>query len=514
MSRLLPISILFRSQLCRISNNTTPLDGHYPFVVIDGRRYYVHSNTDDNNFRVLSVNIEKIFQSRVHCVVKLMTDSGHEISCFICFHDIPAIPRSHQFYPQPVPQMNFSVCMFKKELIDIRFATSKSTTSGTFALGCFNVQLFIQEFRNASMLECRIPILWKMLVDALRKIGYFDIYDYQDFQTTVFVLFQRMFFSRENYRFSREMFYSFVQRLLANNSWFLIVGESILQVRISPALIELFSDREYPPTMNFIDRDSGVVGITNQVGIGSDFRFVFRLVSFSTGQVREVGSLNQLDEPFEAIQEPNAILSCLFPPSCDDNNSDDFDNCFPLRRTPASPNTSCIREGVKPIGSLRLFVFKFGNTPYVFIERADGTFEPFNIYFFILSKMFAIDDEFKQLEYLFTNFSFVYVHHLIKGLLECGFQPIFDGTATIEQIRAFLLDSDFGQVLQELRQEFAFPRCPDSIRENRFIMDFNVIFRFLLENMRNRDDLTDEIQEILHFLGQLVEFLTIPPESK
>lgn len=514
MSGLLPLSRIFWSKLCSISNNTTPSDGHYPFVVIDGIIYYMHSNTDENHFRVLLANIRKIFTNGVPCVVKLMTDSGHEISCFICFHDIPEfIPPCHVSFPN-FPLMNFSVCVFKEELIDIRFATSKSTTSGTFALGCFNVQLFIQEFRKASMLECRIPMLWKMLVDALRKIGYFDIYDYQDFQTTVFVLFQRMFFSRENYRFSREMFYSFVQRLLANNSWFLIVGESILQVRISPALIDLFSDRRYPPIVNFIDPNLCVVGITNQVGIGSNFQFVFRLFSLSTRQVREVGSLNQLDEPFEAIQQFDHILSRLFPPFCDDNDSDDLNNCFSLRRTPARPNTSCIGEGIKRIGSLMLVVFKIGTTPYVFIERADGTFEPFNIYFFILSKMFAIDDEFKQLEYLFTNFSFVYVHHLIKGLLECGFQPIFDGTATIEQIRAFLLDSDFGQVLQELRQEFAFPRRPDSIRENRFIMDFNVIFRFLLENMRNRDDLTPEIIEILCFLELMVEFLTVPPDSE
>ena len=505
---------LLNSQLCRISNHTTPSNGHYPFVVINGNRYYVYSNNEDNHFRVLLANIRKIFTNGVHCVVKLMTDSGHEIPCFICFHDIPEIiPPCNVSFPN-FPQMNFSICVFDNtKFMDVRFATSKSTTSGTFALGCFNVRLFIQEIRNAFMHERRIPILWKMLVDALRKIGYFDIYDYQDFQTTVFVLFQRMFIFPGNYRFSmREMFYTFVQRILANNSWFLIVGEFIQHMRHpSRDLINLFSDRQYPPIMNFIDCDLGVVGLTNQIGVGSDFRFVFNIVSLSTTRVCEVGSPNQSESCFEAIQQPDAILSGLFPPSGDDNNSDDFDNCFPLRRTPGRLDTSFIGEGFKRIGSLMLVVFKIGTTPYVFIERADGTFEPFNMYFYILSNMFVInDDEFKKLENLFTIFYFVYVHHLIKGLLECGFQPIFDGDATIEQIQAFLLESDFGQVLQELRKEFAFPRCPDSIRENRFIMDFNVIFRFLLENMRNRDDLTDEIQEILHFLGQLVEFLTIP----
>jgi len=164
----------------------------------------------------------------------------------------------------------------------------------------------------------------------------------------------------------------------------------------------------------------------------------------------------------------------------------------------------------------------------VFIQRADGTFGPFNIYLFILSKMFAVGDELHQVSNQYSDFPYVSCHNLIEGLLECGFQSIFDGTATREQIRAFLFESDFGCVLQLLRQEFeGFQErlrinCPDesqynshldSIRENRFIRDFKSVFEFILEQLRERPDL-HETEEIYDFLGQMVEFLTVPPMSE
>ena len=529
MPNIKPLSRLFKpnhsSEIIKISRHTTPSNEHYPVVVYRGRQYYVYIETNYGISRVLIKNISDLFRNGVPYHVILMTNSGDQIHCLICFHDIPAIPAIPVIplycgqNPPYFPPMTFSVCVIGGKLIDIRFAKKSSDVSPKFALGCFNVRLFIQEFRKASMLECRIPILWKMLVDSLRKIGYFDIYDYNHFQTTVFLLFQRMFSSREyDQNLTRRLFYSFVQRLLAKNSWFLIVGEFIQHIHPSLALIDLFSD--HPPNVNFIDHNSGVVGLTNQVGVGIDFRFVFNIVSLSTTLVCEVGSSNQLESCFECSPQSAAILSCLFP-SCENNDSDDVDDSCPLlRRRPARSNTSCIEEGVSTIGCRRLLVFKIENMLYVFIQHADGIFEPFNIYFFILSKMFADGDELYQLNNLFTNFSFVSVHHLIEGLLKCGFQSIIDGTATSEQIRTFLFESDFGCVLQVLRQEFegfqerlrfSMKNVEQlkSIRENRFIMDFKRIFEFILEQLRERHDLEPEIVEILHFLGQLVKFLTV-----
>ena len=528
MPNIKPLLELFKphhgSETIKISIHTTPSNEHYPVVVYRGRQYYVYIETNYGISRVLIKNIPEHFRNGVPYPVLLMTKSGDQIHCLICFHDIPAIsviPLYCGQNPPYFPPMTFSVCVIRGNLIDMRFAKKDSDVSPIFGLGCFDVRSFIEKFRQASMFERRIPILWKMLVDALRKIGYFDIYDYNDFQTTVFLLFQRMFFSREyDQNLTRRLFYSFVQRLLAKNSWFLIVGEFIQHIHPSLALIDLFSDDRYLPNVNFIDRNSGVVGLTNQVGVGIDFRFVFNLVSLLTTQVCEVGSSNQSEGPFEVSPQSAAILPILFP-SRGDNYGEDFDDdsCHLLRRRPARPSTSSIQDGIFRFGCQNLIVFKLGNMIYVFIQRADGTFEPFNIYFFILSKMLVDSDEFDQLNNLFTNFSFVSVHHFIEGLLKCGFQSIIDGTATNEEIRAFLLDSDLGQVLQELRKEFGGfqePDCPmknveqlKSIRENRFIMDFNRIFEFILEQLRERHDLEPEIVEILCFLDQLVQFLTV-----
>jgi hypothetical protein len=422
--------------------------------------------------------------------------------------------------------MTFSVCVVRGNLIDMRFAIKDSEVSPNFGLVGFDMRLFIKEFKEASLNQRRIPILWKMLVDSLRKIGYFDIYDYNHFQMLVLRFFQRMFIF-PNYKTNLVLFYSFVQRLLAKNSWFLIVGEFIQPVvgRPHSMLINCFSDHANHanlPIVNFIDSNSGVVGLTTHVGDGSNFRFVFNLVSLPTTQTCVVGSSNQSEGQFGKSLNSADILKKLFPSYRGDYDSDD--SCPLLRRTPTKPRTSSIQDGVSRIGRQNLIVFKLGNMIYVFIQRADGTFDPFNTYFFIMSKMLVDSDEFDQLKKLFTDFYFVYVHHFIEGLLKCGFQSIIDGTATNEEIRAFLLDSDLGQVLQELRKEFGCFQEPDcsmknvdqlkSIRENRFIMEFKRIFEFILEQLRERHDLEPEIVEILHFLDQLVKFLTVPPASK
>ena len=187
-----------------------------------------------------------------------------------------------------------------------------------------------------------------------------------------------------------------------------------------------------------------------------------------------------------------------------------------------------------------MIVFKTGKSIDVFSQREDNTImKRFNIYLFILSKIIAGGDELNQLTEHFTHLSRISVEDLVEGFVKDGFLPIFDGSATIKQIRAFLFNSDFGCVLQGLRHEIeGFPeqlrkKCLmkyenevrkqeienptpvedlieahlNSIRENDFIMDFKRIFEFLLEQLKKIRDLTPEIREILHFLGQLVDFL-------
>jgi hypothetical protein len=520
------------SHLINVSNNRTLQHEYELIVTINGIRYRVVRDEISSRPHILIEDIPTHFKTGFPSVVKLTNFRGDEMLCLICFYHIPS--PSDVFSCLRFPPIHFSIYAFKHEdFIDVRFALNSDENSPNFALGCFNVYSFIQEFRRATLLKYHIPVLWKMLIDALCKIGYFDIYDYHDFQTTVFVLFQRMIIFPENFRDLRELFYSFVQRLLAMNSWFLIVDKFIQPVRRpSQGLIRLFSDLKNPPIVNFINPVSGVVGLTKSEGVGIDFRFIFALVSLRTTEVSVVDSSNESECCLNASKELDDIAG-LF--ASDDNDYD----CPPLRRTPASINTSAITQGFSRFGPLELIIFKIGNSINVFIKRSDGTFDNFNFYFFILSKMFAVGDEFDQFKNHLTYFSYILIKDLVKGLLECGFLPIFDGTATTEQIRVFLIKSDFGCVLQGLRHEIEgfserlHKQCLikyneevkkgevenptpvkvlleahlDSIRENDFIRDFKRIFEFLLEKLGNRDDLTPEIQEILHFLGQLVEFL-------
>ena len=499
---------IFGSNLKSVSNHTTSQQENRVIVVILGRQYQVACSENDLIFTVLTQYVPEFFRNGVPCVVKLRTHSGNEISCLICFHDIPEIPQLDRFSQPSFLPMAFSVCVFeKRQFIDVHFATKSDGNSPNFALGCFNAKSFIVQFRTMSWHEHRIPILWKMFVDALCRIGYFDIYDYNQFQSLVLRYFRRMF-SFPEYRqdFKRKMFFLFVQRLLAKNSWFLIVGEFIQYVQCPPcSLIELFSDRQNPPIANFIDHELGFIGVSRHSGNGYSFKTIYELVSLKTLQVCMVGNSDMSNFQFSPISEH--MLSILFPFFGDDND----DDCSPpplFRRRPAIVDTSEIEQGFKTFGNNCLIVFKRRNEITVFIKREDGTIEPFNIYLFILSKMLADGNELAQLIEHFTHFPFIPTINLIDGLLQCGFQPIFDGTATVEQINAFLVDSDFGCVLKMLCEEFTtHNECLDSIRESRFISDFNGIFKFILQQLGKRPDLTPEIIEILRFLGQMVEFL-------
>ena len=441
----------------------------------------------------------------------------------IIIHDIP------QSLSQ---EIHFSVCVFKKgNFMDVRFAQKSNKKSPNFALGWLYVNSFIREFRRESSQEYRIPVLWKMLINALREIGYFDIYAYNDFQTSVLLCFQRMFFFPQHRSNLQKLFYSFVQRILANNAWFLIVEQSIQPIRRpSHKLIELFSEDKNSPIVNFIDNDSNTVGLTKH-GVGMGYlQCCYALVSVSTTKVLIVHDDEYAQESrFDGGQESNNILSKIFP---------SYDG--PALTSKCDVDKSAISQGISNIGPVKLVLFNTGNSIDGFIQRdGNGTFEQLPSQLLILSKIFEVRDEFCELTKYFTHFSFRTVKDFINEMVKIGFFPIFNGTATIEEISNFLILSNLGYVLQKLRCEIdGFPKrlgeqcllqyqeevrkreveTPTpvkdlfearlhSIRKNRFIVDFKRIFVFLLEKLENRDDLTPEIQEILCFLEQLVEFL-------
>ena len=526
----IPLKRLNSSEFIENSTHITSPNANVLFVVIDGIQYRVVCG--GNSSYLLIGDILTHFTTDVLSVVELTTFQGDKIVCLIRFHNIPQILPSNEFCPSCFPPMTFSVGVFKKgQCINVRLATKSNKDSPNFAIGYLDVRLFFEVFRRDTRLEYHIPVLWKMLINALCNIGYFKIYNYNDFQTSVLVCFQRMFVFPQHRNTIRELFYSFVQRLLAMNSWFLIVEQSIQHFRRIPdKLIGLFSDLENPPTVNFIDHKLGVVGLTKQEGNGFYFRSIFALVFFQSTDVCVVCS-NELECCFDASQESDDILSTLFP---------SYDDCPILRRRLARVDTSAISEGFLRFGPLSLIVFKNKKSIDVFSQREDKTIiKRFNIELFILSKIFAVGDELNQLTEHFTHLSCISVKDLVEGFVKDGFLPFFNGSATIEEIHDFLFNSDFGCVLQGLRHEIeGFPErlrneclmkykeevgkgkvekpTPveelfkahlDSILENDFIMNFKRIFEFLLEKLGNRDDLTPEIREILHFLKQLVEFL-------
>ncbi len=489
----------------------------YVIVMIDGKQYHIVCGVSSGY--LLVEDILRQFRIGVPSVVELRTNSGDTINSLITFHDIPTIP----------PQITFSVYRFEKgKFMDVRFAQKSDKNSPNFALGGLDVYSFIQEFRRASSHEHSIPVLWKMLIDALRNIGYFDIQNHNDFQTTVFLLFQRMLSFQQHSPNLRELFYSFVQRILAKNAWFLIVDQSIQSIRPpSRELIELFSDAENPPIVNFINHDSNIIGLTKNRRVGMGYlECSYALVSLSTTEVRIVHDDSYAQEFVDDSQHSTDILAWIF----------DYHYGPPLRRT-CYVDTSAIPHGFSNIGPLQLVVFKTEKSIDVFRKRPDGTFEPFSIPLFIMSEIFAVGNKFSQLTNYFA--SRISVEDLVEGLVKCGFKLIFDGTATREQFSHFLFKSDFGCVLQKLRCEIdGFPKrlieqyllqyqeelrkkeieTPTpvkdlfearlhSIRKNDFIVDFNKIFVFLLEKLGNRDDLSPEIRNIVLFLEQLVKFL-------
>ena len=416
-----------------------------------------------------------------------------------------------------------------------------------FGLGrFFNYTTLLTTLRRSN--NSSFQNLWKEFIDSLRAIGYFDIFDINDFQSIVFENFSRILsFDIKPYVLIN-LFFNFFEKLLSNNCWFMIVENNIIPIRGRPSceLIQIFSKPSVPPIVTFFDKERDCVGvITPDMKCG--------LVSLSTTNVNLIGLLSYHDEMNKYRVPPScfrSILDTIFPTSDDDDDDESL-----LKRIPAFIKIE-YTNGFSTKSNLNLVIFKIETFFNVFIKRPDGTFECFSPYFLILMHMFSLNNTLNDLTNQFTHISFVGYVSLVEALVhDCGFAKIFDGSATIEDIIDFMFKSDFGFILQGLCQEFVrFPiilrqhyleyeekrrnsdssfdsystssrekqseekklliedycksHC-DSIRENRFIMDFKRIFEFLLEKLGTRDDLTPEIREILHFLEQLVEFLAL-----
>ena len=484
------LSNITNSQLTCFSEQRVCSENYHRFSIEHrGERYQLVFQTMSSEHYIKIGMIPEFFKSGIPICVILRSLSGvNEIKCFICFHDISQI----QSFMTDVPTIEFSLCIFEKDLIDIRFAMKSEIHSPSFALGCFNVMSFIQQFRRISSNERRIPVLWKMLVHSLREIGYFDFFDYNHFMSIVFNLFQRMFRLNE----SKELFFSFIQRLLMKNSWFMVCGEFIHPIRPSRSLIRLFSDRQNPPFVNFIDHNLGLVGLSYLSGVGGDFQVSFAVVSIKTTEVIDVGSHD----------------TKWYPDIGESRGDNIYGLSGPLMRTPAYSNPECIQEGILPFGNHHLFVFNSGHSINIFIRRPNGTFEHFNIWFFVLLHALNTDESLHEATIQFTHFPYIGSSNLREGLEQCGVCEILEGTASVEEIYHFFYDSDFGVVLQSLWKNFQEFREQLNAHYSRFIDEFVSFFMDVIEQLRGRRDLTPKIIEILQFLDELFDFFKSAPQ--
>jgi len=526
------------SNLIRVSNHTTPQNGHV-MVSINGINFVLVHQTamQDNDVSVQTVS-EFFVNGRVYLVKFFSRECGFNYG-MILFNNIPPqVSRSQQNLV-----MDFSVCVFNTSLIQILPAKKTNDDSPSFAIGRFDFLNFIQQFIwmiNTSK-EYRIPVLWKMIVHSLWKIGYFDIFDINHFRSNVLLIFQRMFNGVSHKNVLPNLFLSFVWKLLSKNCWFMIVGDNYCPIRGSPSdgFIELFSNQERPPIVNFFDNKSQCVGL-----IKDEMCF---LVSLETNEATNLGPLN-----YRRQQGPNDCFPCMLKIIFGDSEDDDSQL---LVRRPAYVDTPCVQSGCLECceGRLPLFVFKIGNSMKFFIKRADGTYECFSSWLFLLLNMFSLDETLMQLSKQLALFSYCtepvdLVEVLVRN---CGFQSIFDGRATTEQISKFLFESDFGVILGQLRREFpefserlfkhyleadlkenedveepsSFDgreevdlqgnrireKCSLHIEflcENQYLYHLKLIFEFILERLREREDLGPEIREMLGFLDRLVKFLS------
>jgi len=247
--------------ICR-SNHRTPkyknLEPNHLTVVINGVSHNVLYETENSKGHFSIEMIYEFIEKGCPLQVEFSFEYKEEsIKGFIHFNDdIPQnLPYSRNFYHQIKP-LNFTVNIFDVEWVDIRFAKQSDMSSCLIAaLGFFKYHNFIQPFiRMVNFLpEYRITVLWEKFIYSLSNTGYFDIFDINHFQSIVLMTFFNMFkiFKHTflNKMVLKNLFLSFVQQLLSNNCWFIIVGDKYRPIRGRPSssLINFFSCRDSPP---------------------------------------------------------------------------------------------------------------------------------------------------------------------------------------------------------------------------------------------------------------------------
>jgi hypothetical protein len=489
--------------LIRCSDHETSGSGRL-IIQINGHTFYVCQllNSLSSVYEISIASISTIFKNgQVYCV--RFGSMSKQIDGLICFHDIPKQMPIEGNCP-PIGPIHFSVSLFDPEVFKICFATPYETTTPNFGIGFLKVKNIMEMFMKKYESEYNIQKLWFIFMNFLRHIGYFKIFDYNNFRVFSFMLFTKLVPLGGNIKICRRLFYSFIECLLMNNCQFLIHGQSFRPVRgtISQGL----SGRN-PPIVNFIDEERGCVGLT--IINNPNYTSICVLVSLSTTKVCPVGpiyELNEIGDVFRIQRMTNALKQFL--PRI---SSSYDDGPIELRRSPAGgPNTSFVENGRFELHGRTFLLFKSNisgggrNVITCFIECRDGTFESFPSYFLTLLCAFAPDNRFFQLDDHFDGS----IDELFNVLIRYGFEKIFNGTASPGELRHFLMESHFGILLQILIREYEAHNCVicDGIQETTHFTNFKSVLEIIIRLYRERknSEVSLEIHDLLQFLDLLI----------
>lgn len=498
---------LKQTVLIRCSDHETSESGRL-IVEIDGHTFYVCQllNSLSSVYEIAIPSISTRFETgQVYCV--RFGSMSKQIDGLICFHDIPKQMPIEGNCPPIGPPIHFSVSLFDPEVFKICFGTPYETPTPNFGIGFLKVKNIMEMFMKKYESEYNIHKLWVIFMKILCNIGYFKIFDYDNFRVFSFMLFTKLVPVGVNIKIYRRHFYSFIECLLMNNCQFLIHGQSFRPVRgtISQGLIELFSGR-IPPIVNFLDQERGCVGLTICKDLDYDSTCV--LVSLSTTDVCPVGPIFGLNNIGDVcrIQLMTDELEQLLPISSYD---DDFNEPIELRRSPAGgPNTSSVKNGRFELHGRTFLIFKSKisgrDVITCFIECRDGTFESFPSYFLTLLYAFAPGDQFLQLDnHLDGRF-----YELCNCLFRYEFEKIFNGTASPDELRYFFIVSHFGILLQILIREYDAHDCVicDAIQETTHFKNFKSVLEIIIRLYRERENqqLSEEIRDLFQFLELLI----------
>ena len=494
--------------MIRCSNHETAGSGRL-IVEIDGHTFYVCQllNSFTSVYEIAIPSISTRFENgQVYCV--RFGSKLDQIDGLICFHDIPKkMPIEGNCHP--IGPIHFSVSLFDPNVFNICFGTPYETTTQNFGIGFLKVKNIMEMFIKKYESEYNIQKLWFIFMNFLRQIGYFDIFDYNNFRVFSFILFTN--FVQIGHQviknIRRKLLYSFIECLLMNNCQFLIHGQSFRPVRgkISQSLIKLFSGRN-PPIVNFFDEERGCVGLT--IYKDPDYTSTCVLVSLSTTEVCPVGSIYGLYEMINISQRYDMItaLKQLLPRI---SSYDDIDGSIVLKRSPAGgPNTSLVENGRFVLHGRTFLIFKSNisrrNVIQCFIECIDGTFESIPSYFLTLLFAFADDNRFFQLDNHFDGS----IDELVNSLIRYGFEKIFNGTASPDELRYFIIESHFGILLQILIREYEAYNCVicDAIQETTHFKNFKSVLQIIIRLYRERENqqLSQKIHDLLQFLDLLI----------